>query len=118
MEWLASASLWALVILVTLIGLIIKLSYYFVGKRGGEGAVLHMSGMTPEQWQDLQDRFRHWGTPLLVLAAIPGVGPAVTVAAGVLNVRLLAFCLWVFLGTLVRNTLIALLASGAVHILS
>jgi membrane protein YqaA with SNARE-associated domain len=64
----------------------------------------------PEQLERAQAWFKRWGKPALLLTWLPGVGDALSIAAGTLRVHLLAF---VVLVTIAKGARYAVLLSGA-----
>ena len=70
--------------------------------------------VTPDQLDRAQARFRRYGVWSLLLTWIPGLGDGLTVAAGVMRVGIVPFCVLVAIGRGLRYAAIVLALDGVV----
>jgi hypothetical protein len=56
MEGLLDPTIWIMVLIVSLLGVVTKRAYYNVGKRGRDSALEHIPRITPERWDSLAER--------------------------------------------------------------
>ena len=103
MKGLVDPTIWLMVFIVSLVGVVTKLAYYNVGKRGKDSALEHIPRITPERWESLEATYLKRGSLMLLLASIPIVGSAITAAAGAFQTRMVTFVILVLISNLVRN---------------
>jgi membrane protein YqaA with SNARE-associated domain len=96
----------------TVFGVAINVGSYHAGQRGGRAVRERFSSIPVERWEQVDGWYERWGSGLLVLSAVPGLGTLLTAGAGVAGIRFLPFLLWVSSSKLVRNWLLALLFYG------
>jgi membrane protein YqaA with SNARE-associated domain len=101
--------LWLLIVAVSGFGAVSNLAHYYVGLRGTEALLERFPNLGGEQWARVEQSFRRWGARLLLLAGVPGVGMVLTAAAGAFGISRSAFLLWVFVGKILRNVVLAIL---------
>ncbi len=111
---LTNPSLWLVVLALTLFGVADRLVFHQAGKRGGKAALDKVHGYTPERADDLHSLYERWGSLLLLLTAVPVIGSAMTVLAGISGVAIPLFIVLAVISYLVRNWLIVILSSGVV----
>ncbi|MBU2490845.1 MAG: DedA family protein [Proteobacteria bacterium] len=75
---------------------------YFVGKWGGRFVFSRWIRVPESALNRAERTYGKYGAPVLFLAWLPVVGDPLTVAAGVLKVKLPAFLFWVILGKAFR----------------
>jgi membrane protein YqaA with SNARE-associated domain len=103
MEGLLDPTLWITVLIISLLGVVAKLAYYNVGKRGEDSVLEHIPRITPERWDSLATSYAKRGSVMLLLASIPIAGSAITVAAGAFETRVGIFVILVLISNLIRN---------------
>ena len=96
------------ILLFSIIGSMGNLAEYQVGRRGADEVYSRYPKITPERVESIDDLYQRWGSGLLLLVAVPMLGALLSVSAGVLNIRLYSFILWVVFAKFVRNILIVL----------
>jgi membrane protein YqaA with SNARE-associated domain len=101
--------LWLLILVISALGTVINLAQYYVGKRGTEAIFARFPNLEGERWERIEKSFRRWGARLLLLVGVPGLGIALTMAAGAFAIQRSAFLLWVFMGKVLRNVALAFL---------
>ena len=69
---------------------------------------------SPQQLDRAQNWFQHYGVWSLLLTWIPGLGDGLTVAAGVMRVGIVPFCVVVAIGRGLRYAAIVLVLNGVV----
>jgi membrane protein DedA with SNARE-associated domain len=114
---LTNARLWIVVLIWVAIGVFNKLVYYKAGEQGGKTALNKVHGYTPEKADKYHQLYERWGSPLLLLAAVPVIGSVVTVLGGVSRVAMPVFVIMVVISNLVRNWIIIILSGGVVQLL-
>lgn len=100
---LVDLRLWILVLLVSGAGIAASLIPYYLGQRGTEVVFEHYPRLEGRPWQRLEAAFGRWGAFTLVLSGIPGLGVALSIAAGAFGIRRRVFLGWGFLGQVLRN---------------
>jgi len=75
---------------------------YALGYWASLSALKKWLRMSDNAFLNAQQRFKHYGTLSLLFAWVPIIGDPLTVAAGVLRVRLLWFLILVSVGKLLR----------------
>jgi membrane protein DedA with SNARE-associated domain len=106
MEGLLDPTMWIMVLIVSLVGVVTKLAYYNVGKRGRDSVLEHIPRITPERWESLETSYEKRGSIMLLLASIPIVGSAIAAAAGTFEARVGTFVILVLISNLIRNWLL------------
>jgi membrane protein YqaA with SNARE-associated domain len=109
---LTNPAAWLAVLSFTVFGVAINVGSYHVGQRGGAAVRKRFSNISAERWEQVEGWYNRWGSWLLVLSAVPGLGTLLTAGAGMVGIRFLPFLLWVSSSKLVRNWLLALLFYG------
>lgn len=109
--------LWLLVLAVTALGLLSKLVYYNIGRKGVDYVLERIPSITIERWQQVENRYAQSGSKVLFFSSVPGVGSVITAAAGVLGIELHKFIFWVLISTLIRNWILVLFFGGAISLL-
>ncbi|NOR88833.1 MAG: hypothetical protein GQ524_01120 [Anaerolineales bacterium] len=66
--------------------------------------------------QRAKDLINRGGAPAMLLTAIPGLGSALALTAGLARIQVLAFILFVFVAKLIRNALLLLSYAGLMDI--
>lgn len=105
------------ILLFSVIGSMGNLAEYQVGKRGADEVYSRYPNITPEKVESIDEMYQRWGSGLLVLIAIPMLGALLSVSAGILNIRLYSFIVWVVLAKFVRNVLIVFVFGGILQLL-
>lgn len=83
-----------------------------IGKRGVDAIHERFPQVKPEQWQRDKRLYDQHGSLALLLSGVPVLGSLLTTAAGAFNVRPFTFVVLVFVATLVRSWLLAILFYG------
>ena len=109
MSLLLDVKIWLLVLLLSTLGTVAALSFYYLGKRGTEAVLERFPQLKEERWEGVQDLYREHGSGLLFLSSIPMIGGLLIAAAGAFGVGVSTFFLWVLMSRLVRNWLVLLL---------
>jgi len=106
--------LWLAVLLLTVSGVAFSYVKYVFGKQGW--AVVHKK--YPNFDEERIDRLTNWyivhGSVILLLSAIPGIDTLVTITAGAVGIRPIAFVVWVMLAKFARFSLLAVLFTGII----
>jgi hypothetical protein len=76
------------------------------------GAQPHLDVSIP-----MEGLYQKHGTPLLLLSAVPVLGPPPNTAAGAVGIGRTKFLIWVFIGKLVRNWLLVLFVYVGIDLL-
>lgn len=109
MSLLLDPKTWLLVLLVSALGMIAPLTYYYVGQRGMQAVMARFPQIRHEQWTRALELYQEHGSWSLFFSAIPMIGIVLCATAGSVGVRILTFVLWVLTGRIVRNWLILVL---------
>lgn len=80
---------------------------YWMGRYGSEWLVRRMAGVSEADLDKARERFRTFGTASLLLAWVPVIGDPLTVAAGMLRIRMDLFLVLVTAGKLGRYLVLA-----------
>ena len=91
------------------VGIAISVGAYHAGQRGDAAVRERVSRVSDELWHRIQGAYDRWGSGLLVLSSIPGLGTVLTAGTGMFGIGFLPFLFWVSLSKVVRNWLLALL---------
>lgn len=113
MDLLVSPLAWAVVLVLTAIGVAGSLPTYLIGQKGMPAIRERFPNVPKERWQQLERWFERWGSLLLLLTVLPGFGTVIPPAAGANGVRLPLFILVVALAKLIRFWVIVLLTFGS-----
>jgi membrane protein YqaA with SNARE-associated domain len=117
MEGLLDPTMWIMVLIVSMVGVIAKLAYYNIGKRGRDSVLEHIPKITPERWDSLATTYAKRGSVLLLLASIPIAGSAMTAAAGAFETRVGTFVILVFISNFIRNWLLVIVFGRTLSLL-
>jgi membrane protein YqaA with SNARE-associated domain len=109
MSLFLDVKIWLLVLLLSILGTVAALSFYYLGKRGTKAVLARFPQLKKERWEKLQDLYQEHGTGLLLLSSIPMVGGLLIAAAGAFGIGVSTFFLWVLASRVVRNWLVLLL---------
>jgi len=114
MDYVLEPGIWLLAVLIlSAIGVAANFALYELGKKGRHAVEERFPKVGPEHWQRVQDLYQRFGSWALLLSGIPLLGPLVSTAAGVFDVRLPIFVILVLVCQLIRNTMIVMAAVGA-----
>ena len=108
MKILPDLRFWSLVIAFSALSLIGSVTKYQLGKKGLPVVQEKFPQVGNERWDKAGTYIDRWGAPVLLLVGIPGLGLTLTTMAGAYGINFNQFLVWVFLGKLLRNTLIVL----------
>lgn len=75
---------------------------YYVGKYGGSFFLSRYIKPDSEKREKAERLYSRWGAPVLFFAWLPVVGDPLTVVAGIFNLNLYRFVLWVASGKAFR----------------
>ena len=117
MDLLVSPLAWALVLILTLIGLAGSLPTYYLGRKGMPAIREKYPQVPEERWKQIEGWFERWGALILLLTVLPGFGTVIPPAAGANGIRPIFFILMVGLAKLVRFWVIVLLVFGSARAL-
>lgn len=108
-DQLTDPHLWAVILLISLIGVVSKLVYYQVGKSGSHAVAERVPQVTPDRLSQVSAWFDRHGSRVLAISSVPGIGSALATVAGIAGIRILVFVIWVFFSGLVRNWLVVII---------
>lgn len=117
MDGLADPTMWIIVFIVSLLGVVTKYAYYKVGKLGKDSALEHIPRITPEQWDRMEATYQNRGSLMLLFAGIPVIGSGLAAAAGAFETRLGLFVILVMISNLIRNWLLVFVFGQALTVL-
>ena len=100
---------WLVILLISILGTVAALSFYYLGKRGTEAVLARFPQLKEERWEKVQALYQEHGTGLLLLSSIPMIGGLLIAAAGAFGIGVFTFFLWVLVSRIARNWLIVLL---------
>ncbi len=109
MSLLLDVKIWLLILLISILGTVAALSFYYLGKRGTKAVLERFPQLKEERWEEVQHLYQEHGTGLLLLSSIPMVGGLLITAAGAFGVGVFTFFLWVLVSRVARNWLVVLL---------
>jgi membrane protein YqaA with SNARE-associated domain len=109
---------WLLVVVLSLLGLAVRLGAYKLGQGGIEAVSDRFPQIKAEQWERGHKLLQTRGAWVLVLSGVPGVGIVVVAAAGALDVSMAKFLPWVTVGMLVRYWVLLLIAVGGYRLIT
>jgi membrane protein YqaA with SNARE-associated domain len=113
MELLTNPWVLLLIVLVSGAGVIVMLGAYYLGKKGGDRVHKHSDRMSEETLERLKLRFERWGAWLLLLAVIPYLGFPLSVAAGVVEIRVVSFVVMMFIARSTQTAIAVVLLEEA-----
>jgi membrane protein YqaA with SNARE-associated domain len=116
MELLLDPVAWFLVVVLSALGAVAALSYYFVGRKGTEAVLSRFPRIQPQQWERARELYQEHGSGILFLSSLPVAGLVLATAAGAFGVSLATFFLWVLLGRVVRNWILFIIFEGTLHL--
>ena len=102
---------WLAVLLFSAVGSVGNLVEYYLGRAGADAVMARFPEITPDRWQRVEGLYEKYGAPLLLLSAVPGLGLALCTVAGAVGIGRTEFRTWVYVGKLVRNSLLLLFIS-------
>jgi membrane protein YqaA with SNARE-associated domain len=117
MDLFTSPLAWAIVLILSAIGLAASLPTYYLGRKGMPAVRERFPDVPEERWQQVEGLFDRWGALILLLTALPGFGTVIPPAAGANGVRPVFFILLVALAKLIRNWVIVLVVFGSARAL-
>jgi membrane protein YqaA with SNARE-associated domain len=100
---------WLLVVGVSALATAVTLTYYYLGQQGTEAVLKRFPRLKADQWERVQGLYERYGPALLFFSFIPGIGLLMETAAGAFGIRRIPYLLWVFLGRIARNWILALI---------
>lgn len=109
MELLTNPWVLSLIVLVSGVGVVVMLGAYYLGRKGGDEVHKHSDRISPETLDRLKVRFERWGAWLLLLAVIPYLGFPLSVAAGVVEIKVVSFVLMMFIARFTQTALLVVL---------
>jgi membrane protein YqaA with SNARE-associated domain len=118
MDELGDFGLWGMVVIISVLGVLAKLVYYKIGDGGREAIMDHIPKLEPERLEEIEDRYEHSGSRLLLLSSIPGLGSAIAASAGLFHTPMLTFVVLVFISNLVRNWFVIYILDQGAQFLS
>ena len=101
----------AIIFVAALGGYVGSMVNYYMAKHGTEWASGRFFKLEPERLEKIRTLYGRWGSLLLFFSWLPFVGEPLTLAGGILNIRLAVFSFWVIVGRLVRFTILILIAT-------
>ena len=113
MDLLLEPLAWLLVVLISLLGALTELAFYKLGQEGMEAVTARLPRIKAEQWDRASELFEKWGTWILLLSGVPGLGMVLVTAAGAFGVRVVEFILWATIGKVLRNWILLVAAAEA-----
>lgn len=108
MTLLLDPKLWLLVVVLSALGTVVALTYYYLGQRGVEAVLERFPRLEEEKWNRVEHLYEKHGSGLAFLASVPVVGIMFATVAGAVGIRLFTFSVLVLLGRLLRNWIIVL----------
>jgi len=117
MNLLLDLNTWLLVILASIVGSVLTLTYYYLGQQGIEAVLARFPQIEEERWERVQQSYRQHGVGLLFFSFIPMLGLLLETAAGAAGIGVFPFLVWVLLGRLVRNWSVLLLLDQTLWVL-
>ena len=102
-----------LIVIVSGVGVAVMLGAYYLGRKGGDEVHKHSDRISAETLERLKVRFERWGAWLLLLAVIPYLGFPLSVAAGVVEIRVVSFVVMMFIARLTQTAFLVVLLEEA-----
>lgn len=112
MDLLTNPKAWLAVLTFSAVGIAFKVGTYHAGQRGESAVRDRFPRISAERWDQVESWYDRWGSGLLVISALPGLGILLSAGAGMFGIRFLPFLFWVSTSKVTRNWLIVLLAYG------
>ena len=109
--------IWVLVAVLSVVGTVATLAYYYLGKEGYEAVLKRFPEIKQERWDRVASLYDRYGAVLLFLSSIPMVGMLLTTVAGAVGIRVAVFFLWVLIGRLTRNVVLLFLFNQTLGLL-
>lgn len=113
MDLCLSPIAWALVLLLTILGIAGSLPTYYLGREGMPAIREKFPQVSEERWQQVAGWFERYGAPILLLAILPGFGTIIPPVAGANGIKPLFFVLMLGLAKLIRFWIIVLVVFGS-----
>ena len=109
---LTKPSAWFLVLLLSGVGVLVHYGQYKIGERGESAIQKHIGEDFADKLQRAKDLINRRGALAMLLTAIPGLGSALALTAGLARIHVLAFIVFVFIAKFIRNALLLLSYAG------
>lgn len=106
---LADFRVWVIVAAVSGLEVCVALIPYNMGKRGLKAVLARFPQMRQERLERVQALYQKHGPGLLFFSFFPILGTMLAAGAGIVGVQMLVFALWVLLGRVTRNSVLAVL---------
>jgi membrane protein YqaA with SNARE-associated domain len=106
-----------LIVIVSALGVAVLLGGYYLGRKGEDEAQKRWDRLSPEKLEQFRKRYERWGAWLLLLAIIPYVGPPLSVAAGVVGIRIWTFVVMTFIAKFVQTALVVVALDGVLSVM-
>ena len=103
---------WLIIILLSVLGVPVALGKYYLGQAGYLAVKKRFPQITDDKWHRVKNWYDDHGAKVLLTAGIPGLGMLVITGAGAFGISRNSFLIWTFIGKLIRNVLLFLIAAG------
>jgi membrane protein YqaA with SNARE-associated domain len=117
MQPLANLGVLLLIGFVSVVGVAAMLGVYYLGRKGGDEIYERSDRISPESLDRFKERYERWGAWLLLLAVIPYLGTPLSVAAGVVGIRVWSFVVFMFIAKFVQTALLAMILGETLSVL-
>ena len=117
LDQLSDPRTWLLVIVISIVGVISKSIYFFIGRGGKDKALEKTDKISPERWDELEERYKRSGSKALIFGSIPVVGPVLAAIAGAFHTHFLLLVFWVMLSGIIRNWILVLVFNATFSLL-
>jgi membrane protein DedA with SNARE-associated domain len=117
LDQLSDPRTWLLVLVISIVGVISKSIYYFIGREGKDKALEKTDKISPERWDELAERYEKGGSKTLIFGSIPVVGPVLAAIAGAFHTNFLLLVFWVMLSGIIRNWILVLVFNATLSLL-
>lgn len=114
---LLDIKMWLVILIVSALGAIVTLAYYYLGKEGAEAVFSRFPQIDTERWSRVQHLYEKHGSGLLFLTFIPMAGVLLSTAAGAFGVSLWVYLFWVWIGRVARNWVLVQIFDQALAVL-
>jgi membrane protein YqaA with SNARE-associated domain len=114
---LLGIKIWLVILIVSALGAIVTLAYYYLGKEGVEAVFSRFPQIDTDRWSRVQHLYEKHGSGLLFLSFIPMIGVLLSTAAGAFGISLWAYLFWVWIGRVVRNWVLVQIFDQALAVL-
>ena len=108
MSLILELRVWFLVVALSAVGTATALTFYYAGRKGTDAVFSRFPSLKQDTWERAHRLYTQYGSWVLLLSFVPGLGAILEAAAGAFDVRVSAFLILVMIGRLVRNAVIAL----------